>query len=194
MIPMSHDVTSSGAARSAAVVADADIDPIAVNADSVTPIAPPLEAVPRLSNVLRAGLIPGVTATILCSLLWLIGWAFGTDFEVRGATGDSPMFINPLHIAVVALGAAMLFALAASLLRGRRGCKRVVLTIGYLAGLASLYALYAQPDWVTWPTKIWLALFHVITTLLVVPQVARVVGDSDPRATAGMRRTGLERA
>lgn len=170
-----------------------DIDPVAVNADSVTPIPPPIAAVPRLSDVLRAGLVTGVTAAILCSVLWAIGALFGTNFEVAAfGSATNLMMITPIQIVIVAMLSALAFAAIAASLRKRRGCRLMVLLLGYAGGLASLIAVFTQPDAVTWPTKIWLALMHLLVMVIVVPQVARVVGDSDPRATDGYRRTGLD--
>jgi hypothetical protein len=37
-----------------------------------------------------------------------------------------------------------------------------------------------QPADVALSTLIWLTVFHVITWLLVVPQIARIIGDTEP--------------
>jgi hypothetical protein len=33
---------------------------------------------------------------------------------------------------------------------------------------------------VEWSTRIWLTIPHIITWFLVVPQVARIIGDTEP--------------
>ena len=69
----------------------------------------------------------------------------------------------------------------------------LVLVLGTLLGIISLAAPLLQPDTVTWPTKLWLVVMHVETWVIIVPQVARVVGDSDPLIVASSREeTDLE--
>ncbi len=168
------------------------VDPVGNNLDSVTPVSPPIESAPRLSDVLRAGLVTGVTASLLCWLLYGIGTLFGTDFDVQTLGRDDLTHVSWYQILIAPTAAALLFALLASALRGRRNCRRTTLMLGYLLGAVSLLAPLLQPADVTWPTKIWLAIFHIVTIALVVPQVARVVGDADPYVTAGYRRSGLD--
>lgn len=162
------------------------------NLDSVTPIAPPIEAAPRLSNVLRAGLVTGITASLVCWSLYGIATLFGTEFDVAQAGNDELTHVAWYQILILPFISALIFAAIAAGLRRRRHCRRTTLIIGYTFGLLSLVPVLAQPADVTWPTKIWLSLFHLITMAIVVPQVARVVGDSDPFITAGYRRTGLD--
>ena len=50
---------------------------------------------------------------------------------------------------------------------------------GTLLALASLYPAVTQPS-LGWPTRILLVIMHLLTWFLVVPQVARIVGDSEP--------------
>lgn len=172
----------------------AEVDPVASNSDSVTPIPPPIEAAPRLSDVLRAGLTTGVTASLVCWLFYGIGSLFGTDFDVRQPPSSDLVHVAWYQVLLTPLVAALVFAAIAAILRGRRNCRRTTLIVGYLLAAVSLLPVVLQPGDVTWPTKIWLALFHIVTTLIVVPQVARVVGDSDPAVTAGYRRVGLDAA
>jgi hypothetical protein len=49
-----------------------------------------------------------------------------------------------------------------------------------LLALVSLSGPLLQPSDIGWSTRILLALMHVITWLLVVPQLARIVRDSEP--------------
>lgn len=162
------------------------------NLDSVTPIAPPIEASPRLSDVLRAGLVTGLTASLVSWLLYGIATLFGTQFDVAQAGSAELTHVAWYQVLILPLISALIFAAIAAAFRRRRHCRRTTLVLGYALGLLSLVPVLAQPDDVTWPTKVWLSLFHVITMLLVVPQIARVVGDSDPFITAGYRRTGLD--
>jgi hypothetical protein len=162
------------------------------NLDSVTPIAPPIESMPRLSSVLRAGVVTGITASLVCWLLYGIASLFGTDFDVRMGFGDGLTHVAWYQILMVPLLSGVVFAGMAAGLRRHPNCRRNALLIGYALGAVSLLAVVLQPAEVTWPTKIWLAIFHIVTIVLVVPQVARVIGDADPYVTAGYRRSGLD--
>lgn len=167
---------------------DLGFDPVAANADSVTPVAPPLSSAPRLRDILRAGWVTGVTAALLCLLMRAIGTIFGTDFLAVPLGSDEPQRVAWWAIAVVPILAALVFSLVVSLLRGVRHCRMIALYLGFIVGGLSIAVPLMQPADVTWPTRIWLVLMHVVTIELVVPQVARVLGDSDPRVTAGYRQ------
>ena len=169
-----------------------DASRIANNIDSVTPVPPPIEAVPWLSDMLRTGIVTGVSASLVCWLLYGIASLFGTDFDVRQGTSDGLVHVTWYQVIALPLIAALMFSLIAAALRRRPNCRRNTLAIGYTLGVLSLAPVLLQPAEVTWPTKIWLTLFHLVTILIVVPQVARVVGDSDPIVTAGHRRLGLD--
>jgi hypothetical protein len=78
-------------------------------------------------------------------------------------------------------------AALAAIFLGVRGCRRWVFWLGTAAMVLSLASPLLQPDAVSWGTRIWLAIMHIVTWFLVVPQVARVVGDSDPRVVSGYR-------
>jgi len=86
------------------------------------------------------------------------------------------VLFEPIHAGVLA-------GLLASLLLGRRFARRVVFWVGTLLALASLMSPIFQPDDVLWSTRIWLCVLHVITWFFIVPQVARIVGDSEPGAS-----------
>lgn len=164
------------------------------NLDSVTPVAPPIESMPRLSNVLRAGVVTGITASLVCWLLFGVATLFGTDFDVRMGFSDGLTHIAWYQILIMPLVSALVFAALSAGLRRHPNCGRNARLIGYGLGALTLLAVVLQPADVTWPTKIWLALFHIVTIVLVVPQVARVIGDADPSVTAGYRRSGLDAA
>jgi len=70
--------------------------------------------------------------------------------------------------------------LLASLVRGRRGARRIVFWLGTLLALGTTVVPLTQPDSVGWMTRSLLIVMHVITWFLVVPQIARIVGDSEP--------------
>lgn len=162
------------------------------NLDSVTPVPPALEDAPRFSDVLRAGLITGVTASLVCWLLYGVASLFGTDFDVRTGVGAGLRHIAWYLVLITPVTSALAFALVAAALRKHRHCRRTTALVGYALGALSLLPVLLQPGSVTWPTRIWLLVLHLVTILLVVPQVARVVGDSDPDITAGHRRLGLD--
>jgi len=66
------------------------------------------------------------------------------------------------------------------LLRGRRAAGRIVFWAGTALAIASLSLPLLPPGATDLSTKIWLSVMHVITWLFVVPQVARIMGDSEP--------------
>jgi Na+/melibiose symporter-like transporter len=169
------------------------VDVVGNNLDSVTPVPPPIEAAPRFSDVLRAGLVMGVASSLVCWLLFGIARLFGTDFLVRQGGGDGDLTrIWWWQVLLVPVTAALIFSLLATALRKRPNCRRLTLITGGALFVLTLMPVLFQPSGVTWPTRIWLVILHVVTALIVVPQVARVVGDSDPAVTAGHRRVGLE--
>ena len=63
---------------------------------------------------------------------------------------------------------------------GRQHGQRIVFWAGTGIAIASLASPLIQSSEVIWSTRIWLAIPHVITWFLVVPQLARIVGDSEP--------------
>jgi hypothetical protein len=173
------------------------IDVAGNNLDSVTPVPPPIEAAPRFSDVLRAGLVTGVTAALVCWLLFGIARLFGTEFLVRQGPGGQDAELSRIawyQVVTVPIIAALLFALLATALRRRPRCRRLTLSLGLALFLITLLPVLTQPSTVTWPTRIWLLVLHVVTALIVIPTVARVVGDSDPAVLAGHRRSGLDAA
>lgn len=129
-----------------------------------------------MGPVLRASLIAGLVAGIGCVFLWGIGSLFGTNFEVQPARSDSLQqvtFFACLLIPVVVAGVAG--SLAYLLFRGP-GAFLWILLLGFGLTLLSLFLPLLQPTDVTWPTKLWLSLMHLVTGLIVVPVVAVAVG------------------
>ena len=76
--------------------------------------------------------------------------------------------------------AGVIGAIAALLVRGRRAAGRIVLWVGTALAVVSLSLPLLPPGATDLSAKIWLSVMHVITWLFVVPQVARIVGDSEP--------------
>lgn len=149
---------------------------------SVTPVAPPASASPTLRNLVYAGTVTGIWASVICLAVYGIGRAAGVPFEVSlpGATG---LVVVPWYlVAVEPLVAGLIAALLSSLLLGRRHVRRLVYWVGTLIALLSLVSPLTQPDSVIWSTRIWLCVLHVITWWFIVPQLARIAGDSEPVA------------
>jgi hypothetical protein len=139
-----------------------------------TPNAAPVRS--GYGAVLRASLIAGLVAGILCVFLWGIGSLFGTEFEVQPAGSDAlqPVtFWAALFFPVVTAGIAG--SIAYFLFRGP-GAFLWILLIGFALTLLSLFVPLLQPSDVTWPTKLWLASMHLVTGLIVVPVIAVTVG------------------
>ena len=90
-----------------------------------------------------------------------------------------PLEVPWVVVLVLPLAFAVGGALLASLVRGWRHARRLVFWAGTLVALGSLLAP-APARGVDWPTRILLVLMHVITWFLVVPQIARIIGDSEP--------------
>lgn len=146
---------------------------------SVTPIGPPRSANPRLRFLMYAALVTGIWAGLLCLLLFGIGRAAGVTFEVT-AMGSAPRPVSWLAVLVLPIAAAIVVALLSALLRGRRHAGGLVLWAFTILAVLSLWGPLVQPGDVAWPTRILLAAMHVITWILVVPQIARIVRDSEP--------------
>lgn len=167
-------------------------DPVAANADSVTPIAPPLSSIPTTRNVLTAGWVTGLTAGIVCLLIRAVTGLFGVDYQVARPGSDGLQPVPWLAVLLVPLVCGVIGSLVAAIFLGVKGCQRWVFWLGTAVLVVSLVSPLMQPDAVTWPTRIWLSIMHVVTWFIVVPQVARVVGDSDPRVTIGYRDVGSD--
>lgn len=159
----------------------------AANADSVTAIPPPKSAIPTTRNVLTAGLVTGATASLVCLLMRIVAWAFRADFLATIPVKGHELTPVPWQaVVLVPLLAALLGSFAAAAFLGIRHAQAIVFVLGTAVALISLVAPLFQ-DGTTWPTRIWLVLMHVATWAIVVPQVARIVGDSDPAITASFR-------
>jgi hypothetical protein len=148
-------------------------------------IPEPRPARAGLGAVLRASVVAGLVAGLLCGIVWVIGAVFGTNFEVATAGSDDLQRINVLMaIGVPVLVAAIAGPLAAVLFRGPASFLWVLL-FGTMLTFLSLALPLFQPSDVTWPTRLWLSVMHLLTGLIVVPVIAAAVGG---RAIALMPR------
>lgn len=147
---------------------------------SVTPVAPPASASPRLRNLIYAGTVTGVWAGLICLAVYGIGRAAGVPFEVQ-VPGASGLTVVPWYlVALGPLAAGLIAAALSALFLGRRHVRRLVYWGGTMVALLSLASPIMQPDAVIWSTRIWLCVLHVIAWLFIVPQLARIAGDSEP--------------
>jgi hypothetical protein len=150
--------------------------------ESKTPVGPPLSAAPTVHQLLYAAVVTGSWSGLLCLIVYLIGKLFGVPFNLINQTGEGPSKVTWLFVLLVPLIAAVVGALVASLARGWRHAGRIVFWIGTLLALASCLIPLLQPAYVGWATRVLIIVMHVITWFLVVPQIARIIGDSEPGA------------
>jgi hypothetical protein len=146
---------------------------------SVTPIGPPSSANPRLRFLMYAALVTGIWSGLLSLVVYGIGRAAGVSFEVA-SMGSSLQPVTWVACLILPIATAVVVALLSALLRGRRHAGRIVFWVFTVLAVLSLWGPLAQPSDVSWPTRMLLALMHVITWFLVVPQIARIVRDSEP--------------
>lgn len=149
-------------------------------ADSVTPVPPPASAVPHTSNLVYAGVVTGAWSGLLSLALYGLGRLLGVPFEVTRPGAEALQVVPWFLMLLVPLLAAIVGALLAAIMLGRRHARRVVFWAGTAIAVLSCASPLVQPDSVIWSTRIWLLIPHVITWVLVVPQIARIVGDSEP--------------
>ena len=143
---------------------------------SVTPVAPPASANPTVRFLLFAGVVTGSWSGLLSLAVYGIGRATGVPFTVvtdRGTT--AVLWVAPL---LMPLAAAVVAALLVSLLRGRAHAGRITYVVGTIVALLSMAGPVLRSQDI--PTGVLLALMHVITWVLVVPQLARIATDSEP--------------
>lgn len=150
---------------------------------SMTPVAPPTAANPRLPFMVYAGVVTGTWAGIVCLAVYGLGRLVGVPFLVVTRAGDPQAQVTWLAPVLVPIAFGVLGALAASLLLGRRHARLITFWIGTLLALGSAAGPFVQPADVLWSTRIWLAVMHIVAWFLIVPQLARIVGDSEPGAS-----------
>ncbi len=125
-----------------------------------------------------AALVTGAYSGLLSLLIYGVAWLLRVPMEVEMVAGlQAVPWFAVLLLPVVA---AEIGAIASLLVRGRNGAARIVFWVGTSVAVASLIPLVMQPSSVLISTRIWLGVMHLITWLLVVPQIARIIGDSEP--------------
>jgi hypothetical protein len=143
---------------------------------SVTPVAPPVAANPTLRFLLFAAVVTGSWSGLLSLAVYGIGRAAGVPFTVVTDLGTTQVpWVAPL---LIPLAAAVIAALLVSLLRGRAHAGRITIVVGTIAALLSMAGPVLRSEDI--PTGVLLAVMHIITWVLVVPQLARIVADSEP--------------
>jgi hypothetical protein len=150
--------------------------------ESKTPVGPPTAANPTVRQLLYAAIVTGTWSGLLCLVIYLIASLFSVDFVLMAPSGDAQVRFPRIFFLLVPLSFAVAGALLSSLVRGRQHAGRLVFWIGTLIALGTTVVPITQPSDVPWSTRIILVVMHVITWLLVVPQIARIVGDSEPGA------------
>lgn len=158
---------------------------------SVTPVAPPTEANPTLKSLLYAAAVTGGWSGLICLVVYGIARAFGVPFQVISPVSPTPETVSWFLVLLSPVIAAAIGALLCALLLGRKHARRIAFWAGTVIALASCASPLMQPADVDWPTRILLIVFHVITWFLVVPQLARIVGDAEPGMSMA-RRTADE--
>lgn len=146
---------------------------------SVTPIGPPSSANPRVRFLLYAALVTGIWSGLLSLLVYGIGRAAGVSFEVS-SMAQPPQQVTWLAVLFFAIVIALVVALVSALMRGRSHAGAIVMWVFTGLAVVSLWGPLVQPADVAWSSRILLAVMHVITWFLVVPQIARIVRDSEP--------------
>jgi hypothetical protein len=147
---------------------------------SVTPVAPPRAANPRVRFLLYTATVTGIWSGLLSLLVFGIGNLASVSFVVEQPDG-SMASIQWFAVLFMPLVVAYVAALLSALMRGRAHAGRIVFWVGTALAIASAYGPLAQP--IGWSSRVLLLLMHAITWALVVPQLARIVGDSEPGAS-----------
>ncbi len=149
-------------------------------ADSVTPVPPPASTVPHTSNLLYAGVVTGTWSGLISLAIYGVGRLLGVPFEVARPGTEGLQVVPWFLMLLVPLLAALVGALLTAIMLGRRHARRIVFWGGTAIAVLSCVSPLLQPADVLWSTRIWLLIPHVVTWFLVVPQLARIVGDSEP--------------
>jgi hypothetical protein len=124
--------------------------------------------------------VTGAWSGLLSLTIYGLGRLLGVPFEVMSPGSESLQVVPWFLMLLVPLLAALVGALLAALMLGRRHARRIVFWAGTGIAVLTCAIPLVQPDDVLWSTRIWLLIPHVITWFLVVPQIARIVGDSEP--------------
>jgi hypothetical protein len=139
-----------------------------------------MSARPTVRQLVYAAVVTGTWAGLLSLLIYGISKLAGLDFVVSGRAGTPLQPVAWLVVLVTPVVAALALALLGAVVRGWRFAGAIIFWLGTVVAIVSLWAPIDQPGSVTWPARIALALMHLITWVLVVPQIARIVRDSEP--------------
>lgn len=151
---------------------------VAVWVGTKTPIAPAISMDPGPKFLAYAGLVTGVWSSILSLVVYGFARLIGVPMEVD--TDRLPTMVPWIAIVVVPLAAAEVGAMASLLARGLPHARNIVFWVGTLIAILSLAFPIMRSESIS--TGIWLSIPHVITWFLVVPQIARIIGDTEPGA------------
>ena len=145
---------------------------------SKTPVGPPLSLDPKPGFFAYAALVTGSWSGLISLIVFAIARLFGVPMDVvlEGTT----IHVFWFAVLLVPIAAAEIGAMAALLLRGFSHAQRIVFWIGTVIAVVSIAYPFMTATLVS--TAIVLAIMHVITWGLVVPQIARIVGDTEPGA------------
>ena len=149
-------------------------------ATSKTPIAPPTSANPTVGQLVYAGVLTGSWSAVLCLVIYGIARLFGVSFNVVLRSTSVEAEVQWYVVLIVPFVFAVGGALLASLVRGWRGAGALVFWVGTAIAVGSCLVPLVQPGDVGWSSRVVLTLMHALTWFLVVPQIARIVGDSEP--------------
>ena len=151
---------------------------------SVTPVPPLRSAEPTLRFLLYSGFFTGACAGVLCLIVLGVGRAFGVHLiEPQGV----PAWVQAfpwLVVVLVPIACGLVGALGTAVVRGWAHARAWVWIVGTGLAVLSLGGPLAES---MWSARLMLASMHVITWFLVVPQLARIAGDSEPRASVERR-------
>jgi len=150
---------------------------------SVTPIAPPRSSNPGVRSLLYAAVVVGTWAGVICLVIFGLGSLLGVPFEVVLSQGQAPVRITWFMPFVLTVLVSVLAGFAIVLVLGRKHARVIVLIASVVVVLASLVLPLMQPSTVLWSTRIWLLVMHLLAWLVIVPQLARIAGDSEPAAS-----------
>jgi len=145
---------------------------------SKTPIAPPSALNPKPRFLSYAALVTGVWSGLISLIVFAIARLFGVPLDVvlEGTT----IHVFWFAVLLVPVAAAQIGAMASLLLRGIPHAQRIVFWIGTSIAVISIVYPFMTATLIS--TAVVLAIMHVITWGLVVPQIARIIGDTEPRA------------
>jgi hypothetical protein len=149
-------------------------------AGSKTPVGPPTSENPTVRFLVYAAIVTGTWSGLLSLVVYGVARLLGVDFVATRGGDAVPEPVRWGAILLVPLAGAIVFALLASLVRGWPHAGPITWWAGTALAVVSLWIPLDQPAEVPWSSRFILASMHAITWFLVVPQIARIIGDSEP--------------